>query len=209
MLGNNNEQVFWMDHLDQVAGFLGSGGVLAYPSESIWGLGCDAFHQKALEHILRLKDRDLGKGLIVLTDQAQRLLPLWSSLPADQIDGIISRITSVTNEQMLTQKQAVTWLVPVNKQALPALLTGGFDSLAVRITPHPTLSQLCQKLVSPTNPFGFLVSTSCNISGLAPAISLDEAMACFGPRVSYLSGDGLGFDKPSQIIDAASGQRFR
>ena len=202
--------VYQAHELAQVSQSLKAHGVLAYPSESVWGLGCDAFDEVALERIISLKSRDIGKGLIVLTDTHEKLRPLFGELPTDISQRYLHELATLDDTAMITAKQATTWLIPVPKQAnLPKVLTGEFDTLAVRITPHPVLKALCQELTTDDNPYGFLVSTSCNPSGQAPAQSLAQAQAYFGRQVDYLDVHSLNFSKPSQIIDLQTHQIIR
>lgn len=203
-------KIYSVDMLEQVAQALKSGDILAYPSESVWGLGCDAFDEVAIERIISLKSRDIGKGLIVLTDTHEKLRPLFSALPSQIGQRYLHQLAALDDTMMIKAKQATTWLIPVPKQAnLPSSLTGEFDSLAVRITPHPVLKALCHKLTSDKNPYGFLVSTSCNPSGQEAAQSLMQAQAYFGTQVTYLDAQSLNFSKPSQIIDLQTHQIIR
>lgn len=199
--------VFTAEQVSEAVQFLQAGGVLAYPSESVWGLGCDAFNEQALQRIFALKERDLGKGLIVLTDRATRL----KDLIVDEIDGeqAIERIQQIDAQDMLNAGRATSWVVPVRQNVLPSLLTGDFADLAVRITPHPVLSSLCQGSISQSNPFGLLVSTSCNTAGKTPAGNLTQAYRYFGDAVGYLDCESLGFVQPSQIIELATGKILR
>lgn len=204
-------KIFNVDQIPDVVNFLRLGGVLAYPSESVWGLGCDAFNTSAIERIFELKARPEHKGLIVLTDSAAKVTPLLQHLPHELQRDVLQKLQKADDDfDVRTADQAQTYLMPVSKLVkLPSLLTGGFDTLAVRVTHHPTLAQICNQLTSPENPFGFLVSTSCNISGAPSATTLDEAMAYFGNQVAYLNADGLGFTKPSKIIDLMTGDVLR
>ncbi|WP_432481198.1 L-threonylcarbamoyladenylate synthase [Moraxella sp. ZY200743] len=204
-------RVFEMDDTEAVATFLKSGGVLAYPSESVWGLGCDAYHQQAIERIFRLKVRSEHKGLIVLTDGVEKLSPLLAELPQKMQDMLMTDIRQRYNSfDVRTATQAQTWLMPVATSAgLPCVLTGGFDTLAVRVTHHPVLAGICQALTDVNNPYGFLVSTSCNLSGQPSATTLQEAMAYFGHQVGYLNTKSLGFGSPSQIVDIKTGKILR
>lgn len=203
-------KIYSVDMLEQVAQVLKAGDILAYPSESVWGLGCDAFDEAALERIINLKSRDIGKGLIVLTDTHEKLHPLFSALPSEIGQRYLREIAALDDTMMITAKQATTWLIPVPKQLnLPSILTGEFDSLAVRITPHPVIKALCKRLTSDDNPYGFLVSTSCNPSGQTPAQSLMQAQAYFGNQIAYLDAQSLNFSKPSQIIDLQTHQIIR
>lgn len=204
-------KIFGADDIEAAAAFLKSGGVLAYPSESVWGLGCDAYHQQAIERIFALKARPEYKGMIVLTDGVEKLSPLLAELPQAVQEMLMTDMRHRHDAfDVRTANQAQTWLVPVaTSVGLPCVLTGGFDTLAVRVTHHPVLMQVCQALSDADNPFGFLVSTSCNPSGQPSATTLSEAMSYFGHQVGYLDAQSLGFDKPSQIIDIKTGDVLR
>lgn len=183
------------------------GNLLAYPTESVWGLGCDAFNQTAVERLLVLKNRPPDKGLIVLTSSALYVQRFLADLPAHRQAQII---TSWDNPK----GQATTWLfaLPSNLPTpIPTWLTGGHDTLAIRVITHPAIKALCQSLICPANPYGFITSTSCNISGQPPASTLSQAQAQFGNHadVGFLTGDTLGFALPSQIKDARTGQIVR
>lgn len=201
-----NKRIFDVDHISAVSDYLKAGGVLAYPTESVWGLGCDASHSQALDRVIELKNRDLGKGLIVLSDAADRLQPLLN-VSHETFDWV--KLEQAAQNYTALNQRALTWLVPVKAYHLPKILTGDHDTLAVRITTHPLLNTLCTQLVCDQNPYGFLVSTSCNRSGQPPARTLAEAMAYFGDRVAYLDATTLGFDQPSCIQDLITGQILR
>ncbi len=188
-----------------IAQFLKADGVLAYPSESVWGLGCDGFNTNALQKILTLKSRPMSKGLIVLTDHIDKLRPLLAPLSHKDQTKILHALQTAPQNHT----QATTWLIPIGGIKLPPLLTGDFDKLAVRISPHPVLQQICQAISDQHNPYGFLVSTSCNPSGSSPATDLQTAQRYFDDSVGYVDMDGLGFTKPSQIIDPLTGEVFR
>lgn len=200
------KHIFDVHDINAVSEYLHDGGVLAYPTESVWGLGCDAYNTQALDRIIALKNRDLGKGLIVLSDAASRLQSLLSvSHETIDLDGL----EQAARDYTACHQRALTWLLPIKPDHLPKILTGDHDTLAVRITTHPMMSQLCTQLVSEHNPYGFLVSTSCNLSGQPPARTLEEAMAYFGDAVAYLDTKTLGFDQPSCIQDISTGQILR
>ncbi|MGO2884801.1 MAG: L-threonylcarbamoyladenylate synthase, partial [Psychrobacter celer] len=93
--------------------------------------------------------------------------------------------------------------------SIPHWITGQHQTVAVRVISHPLIQQLCQQLVSEQNPFGLLVSTSCNPSGQPPAMTLSEAYAYFSEKIGYLQADTLGYTLPSQIRDARTGLIIR
>lgn len=206
------------DSVIQAAEWLKSGRLLAYPTESVWGIGCDPFNQNAVQQLLAIKQRPIDKGMIVVTDCVERIEPLLNNLHLTQRQAVLD---SWDMSSHTTAKQAHTWLLPLPQNSshpltvpIPSWITGAHDSVAVRVIAHPLIQKLCAQLVSPFNPYGFIVSTSCNPSGQAPALSLAQAQAYFAEnndlaQVGYLQGETLGYQLPSQINDALTGQVLR
>ena len=199
----------------QAATWVQAGQLLAYPTESVWGIGCDPFNEMAVQQLLTIKQRPIEKGMIVVTDSATRIAPLLAILTAQQRQVILDSWEGAPDKGA---KQAHTWLLPLSthrpKFSIPTWITGSHNSVAVRVIAHPLIQQLCAQLVSAHNPYGFLVSTSCNPSGQAPALTLAQAQAYFATgrnaeRVRFLSGETLGYELPSQIHDALTGQLIR
>ena len=127
------------------------GGLIAYPTEAVYGLGCDPLDSAAVERLLRLKDRPVAKGLILIAADFAQLLPFVRQLPPDLMQPVFDSWPGPN-----------TWLLPARKDT-PAWLTGCHDSLAVRVTAHPIAGALCRACRSP------LVSTSANLSRRPPA----------------------------------------
>ncbi|WP_182405728.1 Sua5/YciO/YrdC/YwlC family protein [Psychrobacter sp. GP33] len=207
------------DSISQAATWVQSGRLLAYPTESVWGIGCDPFNEVAVRQLLAIKQRSIDKGMIVVTDSAERIKPLLETLNDNQRQAILNSWDSSLHT---TNQQAHTWLLPLpsslskpsNKLIIPTWIAGAHTSVAVRVIAHPLIQQLCAHLVSAHNPYGLLVSTSCNPSGQTPALSLVQAQTYFATgtdaeRVTYLSGHTLGYQLPSQIHDALTGQLIR
>ncbi|WP_201556943.1 Sua5/YciO/YrdC/YwlC family protein [Psychrobacter sp. 72-O-c] len=195
------------------------GQLLTYPTESVWGIGCDPFNQLAVQQLLAIKQRPMDKGMIVVTDSAARIAPLLESLSAEQRQTVLDSWHISPN---VVAQQAHTWLLPLSQPQssqslsvpIPSWITGAHDSVAVRVIAHPLIQQLCAQMVSASNPYGFIVSTSCNPSGQPPALSLAQAQGYFinsefAQQVAYLQGDTLGYELPSQIHDALTGQVIR
>ena len=167
--------------------------VIAYPTEAVFGLGCNPQSETAVRKLLALKQRPEEKGLILLASDLKYLLPY--------IDE-----TRMTEQawQSLEQigEQAITWVVPV-KNTVPSYLTGKFDSIAVRLCNVPAVVELCEAT-------GFaLTSTSANLSGEPPCRSAKEVIDQFGQDFPVLHADTLGREKPSEIRDIFSQQIFR
>ncbi|MBT8140484.1 MAG: Sua5/YciO/YrdC/YwlC family protein [Gammaproteobacteria bacterium] len=171
---------------------LAAGEIIAYPTEAVWGLGCDPFNEHAVARLLSLKRRAQTKGLILVAAHAQQLKPLRNALS----DAQWQKLCQPT-------EQATTWLVP-NHGCMPPWICGVHDSVAVRLSSHPVVATLCQR-------FGdLLVSTSANPAGLIPARSERAARRYFRADVaSYVSGATGGAAKPSRIMDLVTGLRLR
>lgn len=212
---------FTTDSVIQAASWLRSGQLLAYPTESVWGMGCDPFNENAVRELLSIKQRPIDKGMIVVTDSSQRIEPLLTSLSPTQRRAVIASWQIDPNK---SNRQAQTWLLPIDnslKVAIPTWITGNHQSVAVRVIAHPLIQQLCEQLVANDNPYGFIVSTSCNLSGQPPALSLQQAQDYFlnntdsrtqshlTQQVGFLSGETLGYKLPSQINNALTGKLIR
>ena len=162
--------------------------------------------------------------MIVVTDSIERIKPLLQQLPQQRQQQIIASWSQQASDEVgVNSRQAHTWLLPLKEaqfkdqskpdnqlQAkVPYWITGKHDSIAIRVIAHPLIVQLCEQMVSSTNPYGLIVSTSCNPSGETPAKSFEQAYAYFGQDIAYLQGETLGYVLPSQISDALSGQVIR
>lgn len=209
---------------EQAANWLKQGLLLAYPTESVWGIGCDAYNQAAVEQILAIKNRPSEKGMIVVTDSIERIKPLLQQLPQQRQQQIMASWSQQASDEVgANSRQAHTWLLPLKEaqfknqskpdnqlqEKVPYWITGKHDSIAIRVIAHPLIAQLCEQMVSSTNPYGLIVSTSCNPSGETPAKSFEQAYAYFRQDIAYLQGETLGYVLPSQISDALSGQVIR
>ena len=216
--------------ISQAARWLKSGQLLCYPTESVWGIGCDPFDESAVAQLLAIKQRPVDKGMIVVTDDIKRIAPLLASLNTKQRQSVTDSWQPLLNRYPSNQQainsqvqQAQTWLLPLPESlevTMPSWITGIHNSVAVRVIAHPLIQQLCAQMVSVDNPFGFIVSTSCNPAGKPPALSLAQAQAYFdnsndigqdnsANNVGYLIGETLGYQLPSQIRNALTGQVIR
>ncbi len=174
------------------ADVLKSGGLLAYPTEAVWGLGCDPRQPQALYRLLSLKGRAAEKGLILVAADLAQLLPFLAPLNSAQL----SRLQASTSHP-------VSWVAPAG-EATSELLTGGRPSIAVRVSTHPGVVELCRAFAGP------VVSTSANPSGRPPARDLLRARCYFGDRVDYyLAGDIGDAPGPSEIRDLCSNAVIR
>ena len=167
--------------------------VIAYPTEAVFGLGCDPDSEKAVNALLALKQRPWQKGLILIAANYEQLKPYVddSALTGAQREAIFS-----------VWPGPVTWVIPARPET-PRWLTGSFDSLAVRVSDHPLVQQLCSQYGKP------LVSTSANLSGQEPCRTTEEVRIQFGSSLPVLAGLVGGRLNPSEIRDALTGKQFR
>jgi len=167
--------------------------VIAYPTEAVFGLGCNPDSEAAVMALLALKQRPVEKGLILIAADYQQLQPYVDE----------TRLSGEQKAKMFSfWPGPVTWVVPANA-ATPRWLTGRFDSLAVRVSDHPLVRQLCEAFGRP------LVSTSANLTGLPPCRSAAEVHQQFGEAFPVLAGDTGGRTNPSEIRDALTGELIR
>jgi len=169
-----------------------AGGVVAYPTEGVWGLGCDPWNEDAVGRILTIKQRPLDKGLILIAADYEQLAPLLAPLSSD----LIHRLTEYW-------PGPYTWVVPHNG-SLPGWVTGQRDTIAVRVSGHPMARALCRHAGIP------LVSTSANRGG-KPAIK-DRLQVCLklGRELDGIApGKTFAGAQPSQIRDLLTGQVLR
>ena len=169
-----------------------AGGVVAYPTESVFGLGCDPLDLEAVLALLSIKQRSAERGLILIGADESQLAPFVAPLPA------------ATQERLrATWPGPVTWVVPASDH-VPPWLTGGRDTIAVRVTAHPGAAALCRAVP------GALISTSANVSGRPPVRTALAARREFGLDVDYvLAGTVGGRQHPTEIRDALSGGIIR
>ncbi|MEM9172940.1 MAG: Sua5/YciO/YrdC/YwlC family protein [Pseudomonadota bacterium] len=166
------------------------GGVIAYPTEGVFGLGCDPRVHAALVRLLGIKGRDADKGLILLAAHAAQLNP-WLD-PSVHSDA-----------RLVPGTRATTWIMPASADC-PPLLTGGRDTLAVRVTDHPVARALSLLLDAP------LVSTSANLSGKPAIRNGFQLRRTFGARIDAVIDRPLGTQtRASRIIDGNTGQVLR
>lgn len=167
--------------------------VVAYPTEAVFGLGCNPNSEQAVMALLELKNRPIEKGLILISSDISFLMPYIDT----------SRLTQVEWERFAQKSdKAITWVMPASK-SVPSYLKGQFDSIAVRLCDLPAIKRLCEAT-------GFaLTSTSANLSGLSPCKTVDEIKQQFGLNFPVLDMPTGGKDKPSEIRDIFSQKILR
>jgi L-threonylcarbamoyladenylate synthase len=168
------------------------GGVIAYPTEAVYGLGCDPRDERAVRRILALKSRPPEKGLILIAADPEQLDPFV--LPLDE---------TLRARVLATWPGPFTWLLPARPDT-PDWLRGAHDTLACRVTAHPVARRLCELAGTA------LVSTSANPAGLPPARSAAETARYFPEGLDAIVEGPVDRDaSPSEIRDARSGRVLR
>lgn len=183
-----------MTELSSVIQALSDGGVIAYPTEAVYGLGCDPDNEAAVMALLEIKQRPVEKGLILIAADYSQLLPYVndSAIPQEKRFEIFS-----------SWPGHVSWVLPASSKA-PKWVTGQFDSIAVRVSAHPVVQQLCRAFGKP------LVSTSANLSGQPSITDPVELAQSLGALLSAIMPGALGgAAQPSQIRNALTGDIVR
>jgi L-threonylcarbamoyladenylate synthase len=169
-----------------------SGGILAYPTEAVYGLGCDPWNGEAVRRLLAIKRRPEHKGLILIAADFVQLEPFVQPLDATRMQTVLA-----------TWPGPVTWLLPARGET-PGWLTGRHGSLAVRVTAHRIAASLCRSAGSA------LVSTSANISDRPPAHTPLQVRLALGARVDLILAGRCGTrGRPSTIRDGRTGAVIR
>lgn len=173
---------------------LARGGLLVYPTEGVFGIGCDPDNQEALTTLLHVKQRSPDKGLIVVAADLAQLQPY--------IDWV--QLGSTIQQQIIASWPGPhTWLVPASARC-STLLTGQFSTLAVRVCGHPLVRALCDMLGKP------ITSSSANLSGEPAAAAFDDLSPALLAQVDgVLPMPTLGNKQPSSIRDARDGKWIR
>ena len=195
--------------LHTAARILHAGGVIAYPTEAVYGLGCDPANEQAVLRLLAIKQRPVAKGLILLAADAEQLRP-WINVTDEELARMqaswpdaetASRPT--TNSQPTTNPPPTTWVVPVSDK-VPPWVCGDHSTVAVRVSQHPLARALARAAGTP------IISTSANLSGRPAARNVFQVARQLGDQLDMVvSGECNIARRPSVIIDLASGRQLR
>lgn len=176
--------------IKQAIAVIQGGGVIAYPTEAVYGLGCAADNQAAVQRIQTLKQRQPDKGMITLIENLMQV--------SDWLDADYQHLW---NQATSSWPAPITWLFPCSSQA-PEWLTGVSTTIALRCPDHLSAQSLCAQ-----NP---IVSTSANLSGQPPARTASQVAEYFDGEIDLILQGHCGQQtQPSQIIDLISGKILR
>jgi len=177
--------------LDSLEAILKSEGVIAYPTEAVWGLGCLPQCETAVQRILKLKNRSWRKGLILVASEIEQILPFV----------VLNHSQKAEIEK--SRPQSITYLIPKSDHA-PSWITGEHDTIAIRISQHPAIQDICGRMNST------LVSTSANSSGDPPAVSQMTVERYFPEGIDeFYPGDVGDQIDVSEIRDLVTGDILR
>ena len=178
-------------HLRQAVKSLQDGGVIAYPTEAVFGLGCLPHNRDAVMRILALKNRPVSKGLILVAASPGQLEP-YVQYPGAEIREKVKK----------SWPGPLTWLLPATV-LVPDWIRGRHASVAVRVSGHPVVAALCRET-------GPLVSTSANPARQPPATTARKVIFYFGDSLDYCYHGRVGEPgRPTEIRDAATDRIIR
>jgi L-threonylcarbamoyladenylate synthase len=179
-------------HVSRAARVVLAGGVIAYPTEAVFGLGCLPENRAAVERVLAIKRRSWRKGLLLIGAELAQL-ERFAVLPPEP------RLSEV----LASWPGPVTWVLPARPHA-PSWITGGRDSVAVRLTDHALARDLCLGIGRA------LISTSANVSRRPPLRDVRVLRRELGAKVDYVLAGALGgLAKPTVIKDGRTGKILR
>ena len=180
------------DEVNKALKIIQDGGIILYPTDTIWGIGCDATNTDAVKKIYELKQREESKSMIILVDIDNKL------------QSYISEVPDIAYELIEYAENPLTLVMPGAKNISPALIAED-GSVGIRVTSHPFCQQLIQRLRKP------LVSTSANISGQpSPEYfsKIDQGIIDGVDYVVDLDQHSTEIKKPSTIMRLAPNGGF-
>ena len=170
---------------------LKSGEVIGYPTEAVYGIGCDPWNQSSVEKIAKIKGRKKRQTFLMVASSIDQL--------TDLID--ISRLSSQVKSSWPGH---TTWLIKAKENVPYWLQDEQTNKVGVRISNHPLVRELCNEYGKP------IISTSANISGKEEIKNQQEFMRTFSSDINYLVDGDLGdYDKASMIIDMETNKKIR
>ncbi|HJR11155.1 MAG TPA: Sua5/YciO/YrdC/YwlC family protein [Rhodanobacteraceae bacterium] len=185
-------RVFNADEVEAAAALLRAGGVLAYPTEGVYGLGCDPDNREAFEKIFAMKRRAPEQGVLLIAADFEQVRA-WVG---DASETALDRARAAW-------PGAHTFIFPRSPR-VPEWVAGMHAGIALRVTAHAPSAALCCAFGGP------IVSTSANRHGEPPARSAADIHAIFGDEPDGILDAPLGgLDKPTPITDAVSGATIR
>ncbi|WP_343189874.1 L-threonylcarbamoyladenylate synthase [Buchnera aphidicola] len=180
-------------NLDKCVLDLKNGKIIIYPTESVFGLGCDPDNKQAVMNLLKIKNRDINKGLIIISSNYEYIKKYIS----------IKHVPYKNIKKFYKLWPGNFTLLHPAKKSVPSWITGKSKFVAVRITKNKFVHNLCKN-------FGkAIISTSANLNGLSPCRNIREIFSQFGNNICVMYGN-VDFKKnPSAIINIVNGEYIR
>lgn len=176
-------------NINKAAHIIKNGGLIAYPTETVYGLGADPHNVDAIAKIFSTKGREENKGIILLIrDQ--------SDLPT-----LVETVTPTAQTLIDAFWPGPLTLIFKALPSLPSALTGGLDTIALRHSSSPITTQLLNALRTP------ITSTSANRSGTPPCTSAHDVQNTLGDHLDFILDGGTSPDTlPSTLVDVSTNQ---
>ena len=168
---------------------MAAGGIILYPTDTIWGIGCDATNEKAVQRVYELKRRSDNKAMLVLMDSEAKL------------DRYVSDVPDIAWDLISVSDKPLT-IIYSSAKNLATNLLGADGSVGIRITNEEFSKKLCERFRKP------LVSTSANVSGEPSPANFSEVSEVIKEGVDYIVSyrqDDMSRPKPSSIIKLDKG----
>ena len=168
----NADLLFWNDDnaLDNASKIISSGGIIVYPTDTVYGFGVDATNENSIKRLNNLKNR---KGPISVIASGKNVVSKWIDIPNDQLSEAISHLEPYT-----------TIIYPVKKGIVNKLILGPNSTLGIRIPNHPFCLEIAKKCNTP------ITTTSENRTGQKPQSNVDNILKHFGNDVDLIIDDG-------------------
>ena len=203
-------------YINHAAKIVRAGGVIAYPTESCFGLGCDPRNINSIRRILRIKRRPRAKGLIIIADKVTRLIPYAAGLKLMEINSDTKFNCTDNKNNLPTQNSQLlinqirqswpgpqTWILPATEYT-SRWLRGDHANIAVRVTAHLIAARICHRSRTA------LVSTSANRSGRPILKTARAVQQEFGNEIDMIVPGKIGFaPAPTTIRDGITGAVIR
>ena len=189
MNGDFADPALWRDDVREAVRVMNEGGVILYPTDTIWGIGCDATNVKAVERVYEIKKRSDSKALIVLVDSEAK------------VQSYVEDVPEVAWDLIELADKPLTIIYSGARNLAPNLLAAD-GSVGIRVTNEAFSKRLCQQFRKA------IVSTSANISGQPSPANFSEISEEIKSAVDYIVGfrqEETGHPKPSSIIKLDKG----
>jgi L-threonylcarbamoyladenylate synthase len=179
--------------IQQATKAINSGGIIAYPTEAVWGLGCDPWNIEAVIKLLKIKQRSSSKGFVVVASSIDQISKLCTGLSQSKLQQL-----------QQTWPGPYNWIIPDTQSWFPSIVRGKHLGVAIRVSNHPIIQKLCDAVGHP------IISTSANLSGQSPCLTYQQVDTVFADKISgVLNGKLGGSTQPCSIRDLATGKIIR